>query len=229
MDTINSDLIYKKKYLKYKNKYINEKNKLYGGLTLKNGLYAFFCNENYAKTQGIICEPNKDAPSIYDINKKLSLNGYRLENNSKEIKLIIAADYLKSAASAAKDFIVDPLVFVGKVVGEIAIISLKIAFSPILILGNVMSGGGEDIQSGGNKSLPAIIPFTESWDLGNKKDLKEEKIKKLLIFMSGEKDVNNKDDIRPYILNNNNRIDCCIIIEVNRLLKNKYIKIFKKS
>jgi hypothetical protein len=213
MDTINSDLIYKKKYLKYKNKYINEKNKLYGGLTFKNGLYAFFCDEAYAKSQGINYEENKDAPSIFDLNNKLSLNGYRVENNSKELSLIISK--MLSIQNGFSE-ITDSLNFVGKVlINSIIVAPVVLVYNTSLDYSEVkkfiMANGKEDIKQK-NNNLPAKITLDSQLQLDSQ--LTVEYLKKINIIIN-------------YIKKKFIDINCCIIIEVNPVKKNKYKKIIR--
>jgi hypothetical protein len=114
-----NNLSYESKYLKYKKKYLELKKKLHGGEsnyidkfisanTDKNDywdnrinkfdlgsdkkLYALFCNEKYATKQGIEFKENKNAPSIDNLNKKLSGNCFVLENNQNQCFLIIDKD-----------------------------------------------------------------------------------------------------------------------------------------
>ena len=219
MEIRNNDLIYKKKYLKYKNKYINEKNKLHGGLTFKSGLYAFFCNEEYAKSQGIIYGKDNDAPSIFDLNNKLSLNGYRLENNSTEVTLLIS-----KTLAIQNGFLegVDTLKFVGKVLMNTIIASpvvitnlFTIDYSKVgeIIIADAKERNKEDKErtkediKQKNNGLPAKIRYTLPLKVDN---------------------INTMKNILTYInINYSNNINCCIIIDVNSLKRNKYINFFK--
>ena len=65
-----------------------KKNKYIGGITLKEGKYAFFVNKKkYIELFGEIIQ-GKNAPSIKDIEKNFNLSGYYLENNTKTLYLI---------------------------------------------------------------------------------------------------------------------------------------------
>jgi hypothetical protein len=75
-----------------------KKNKYIGGITLKEGKYAFFVNKKkYIELFGEIIQ-GKNAPSIKDIEKNFHLSGYYLENNTKTLYLIgwdNLSEYLK--------------------------------------------------------------------------------------------------------------------------------------
>jgi hypothetical protein len=68
--------------------YINKrsiKNKHFGGVTLMKGKYAFFVNKNkYINLFGNI-EKDKNAPSIKDIEKNFNLDGFYIENNTRNL------------------------------------------------------------------------------------------------------------------------------------------------
>jgi hypothetical protein len=92
-----SDLILKKKYYKYKSKYLDEKNKLRGGLTLKNGLYAFFTNKEYYNSNvksddKFMYKEKGSAPSIFNLRTKLPTGCYMLKNNTDKLELLQAPD-----------------------------------------------------------------------------------------------------------------------------------------
>ncbi len=65
-----------------------KKNKYIGGLTSMKGKYGFFCNKSqWIKLLGEVVENGK-APSISNIDEKLSEKGYRIENNTNILHFI---------------------------------------------------------------------------------------------------------------------------------------------
>lgn len=72
---------YYAKYLKYKNKYLELK----GGITLDNGDYAYFSKDLTYLKQG-------SAPSVGDIENKLSNIAYRIKYGTDELELIFNED-----------------------------------------------------------------------------------------------------------------------------------------
>jgi hypothetical protein len=68
---------YYAKYLKYKNKYLELK----GGLTLDSGKYAYFSKDITYLKQG-------SAPSVSEIDTKLSNKGYRVKYGTNKLELI---------------------------------------------------------------------------------------------------------------------------------------------
>ena len=80
-----SDDIYYQKYLKYKAKYLALKQE--GGLlTMKNGVYAFFCSANDANK---ICNSvMQKAPSVGEINRLLSKNAFVGKNGESKLTVV---------------------------------------------------------------------------------------------------------------------------------------------
>lgn len=206
----NLNLIYKKKYYKYKNKYLIEKNKLDGGLiTFKSGLFGFFVNECYAASIGINFDVGKDALSIYELNNKLHFNGYRMEHNSDILELLVDN---KHRTKKFMDFLM-PILFI-------------FAFFAIFAGGsgnlNFPSSSSSTISS---KFKTLIGRFTEKCkvDLNNDNEIIS-LIEKLIcnnlpfIFRFGKTGRTPEPNLN---------IDCCIIIDVNRLGKNKFKKIIR--
>jgi hypothetical protein len=65
-----------------------KKNNYIGGLTYMKGKYGFFCNKSeYKSLLGEVVQ-NSKAPSISNIDEKLSEKGYRIENNTNTLYLI---------------------------------------------------------------------------------------------------------------------------------------------
>ena len=205
----NLNLIYKKKYYKYKNKYLMEKNKLKGGLTFKSGLFCFFVNECYAASNGINFIEDKEAPSINELNNKLHFNGYRIENNSDTLELLVDNKH------RTKEFIelLEPILYV-------------FAFFAISAGG---SGSLRLPSSSSTRSNQNILlgRFIEKCKVDLNEDIEINLLMKKLInknlpflFRFGK----NRKQPDPTL-----NIDCCIIIEVNRLEKNKFKKIIRYS
>lgn len=83
----NQDDMYREKYLKYKAKYLELKQE--GGLlTLKNGIFAFFCSSDVANQ---ICSTvHGRSPSVAQLNQMLESYGttYRGKNGDRELTFV---------------------------------------------------------------------------------------------------------------------------------------------
>jgi hypothetical protein len=190
-----SDLIFKKKYYKYKSKYLDEKNKLTGGLTLKNGLYAFFTNKAYynynqALNNKFIYKEKESAPSIFDLRTKLATGCYMLENNTDKLELLQSPD--------TKDW--------------------HISSMPIIITSS-------DKRKIKGNDISSYFPQSKKVNLENDQEIIKlgQLINDLDLFLTFrvKRKVGANDAYKAYP---ERKIDYCLIIEVNNLFPNKYIK-----
>lgn len=115
-----SDDIYYEKYLKYKAKYLALKQE--GGLlTMKNGVYAFFCSMDDANK---ICNSVlKKAPSVGEINKFLSRNAFVGKNGESKLTIVrTSANQLGKTTSNIKKTISASSVVTGSrnVIGRVS-------------------------------------------------------------------------------------------------------------
>jgi hypothetical protein len=230
-------------------------NKMRGGITLKNGKYGFFCNykffEKYQINQKLdtlkIREEEKknisslnelsendnslttmyklqsklknvslpdysytNAPSVSQLNKELSLCGYRLENNTKTAKLI-----LSSSQEAHEG---DPASAIGMTFSNASKYSSAIVIAPLLFLtGANFKLNLKDDQSTANrtenqKELNAEIIFDQTINLDD-----DEQIQKVF------SDINKHEHLKFL------KINCCVVIDINPILSNKFIKMVKSN
>ena len=204
----NLEIFYKKKYYKYKNKYLIEKNKLDGGLiTFKSGLFGFFVNECYAASLDINFVKDADAPSIYELNNKLHLDGYRMENNSDTLELLVDNKY------RTREFmeILKPIMFVFGVIA-------------------IFAGGTSSLTmfNDSKKKTPKFtIPgrFIEKNKINLNKD--DEIISLLQNLVCYDLALFFRIVKTTKTLDPNKNIDCCIIIDVDRTGKNKFKRIVR--
>lgn len=91
---------YYEKYLKYKAKYMALKEQQGGLLTLKNGVYAFFCSAEIANA--ICAAIHGDAPSNAKLNEILEKSGvaYRGKNGDLELSIVKESSLKKTQAKA---------------------------------------------------------------------------------------------------------------------------------
>lgn len=239
--------IYKKK--NNKSRFIN-KNKMHGGITLKKGKYAFFCNkkffekykinskspinspinssddysikrenDNLPLPESYITLQNKlknmklpdfsynDAPSISQLNKELSLCGYRLENNTNAAKLILS--------SSQESHEGDPASTIGMTFRNASAISTAIVIAPVLFTAGIgfklNLKDGIDRTENQNK-LNAEIILDQNVNLED-----DEQIQKVFA------DINKHEHL------NFLKINCCVVIDINPILSNKFIKIINSN
>jgi hypothetical protein len=208
MSSLDNDF-YKKKYYKYKNKYINEKNKLSGGVTFKSGKYAFFCDDvflsSYNNKLFSNYKPDNDAPSISKINSELSLKGYRLENNTNVAKLLISRE------RSINEMEIDPKFSIGMILGGIAILPVLVVASTGFMMADA-AGLVKKInkRDDNQKKLNAEIILKKPINLDNDNEIQDV----LSIF--------DKNDLLKFL-----NINCCVVIDVNNVFSNKYIKVVK--
>jgi hypothetical protein len=193
-----SDLIFKRKYYKYKSKYLNEKNKLTGGLTLKNGLYAFFTNKSYYNSKQynndkFNYKEKENAPSIFDLRTRLATGCYMLENNTDKLELLQSMD--------TKDWHISDI--------------------PIII-----TSSDKEINVKGKKlNFSSYFPQSKKVNLENDQEIIKlgQLINDLDLFLSFrvKRTVGLNHISKEYP---NKKIDYCLIIEVNTVFPNKYIK-----
>ena len=207
MEKENKELFYKQKYFKYKYKYINQKNNLHGGLTLKSGLYAYFCNAEHAENNGIKFIKGGKTLSIFYLNNIFSMNGLRLENNTNMLTLIISnATAIKNGLKSVGE-VVKPALFIGAVIAGVVI--LPIAFLGAGLKAIAHHGGNDKVGTG----LPAEIKLENitSFDENNY----TEKLKPIL------------DDLNPKYKFGGKPINCCLVIKVNPFISNEFKGIIK--
>lgn len=207
----NLDLFYKKKYYKYKNKYLIEKNKLDGGLiTFKSGLFGFFVNECYAASMDINFDEGKDAPSINTLNNKLHANGLRIKNNSDTLELLVNNKH------RTKQFMKDIEPF-------FIILGIFTIFVGGVSMYNVPSSSNTTTTKTHKYTLYRAYIEKCKVNLNRNSEiisLMETFICRNIPFnFRWNKSLNSPDP--------NINIDCCIIIEVNRLGKNKFKRIVR--
>lgn len=91
---------YYEKYLKYKAKYMALKEQQGGLLTLKNGVYAFFCSADIANA--ICTAVHGDSPSNAKLNETLEKAGvaYRGKNGDVELSIVKESSLKKTQAKA---------------------------------------------------------------------------------------------------------------------------------
>jgi hypothetical protein len=240
--------IYKKNN---KSRFIN-KNKMHGGITLKKGKYAFFCNKKFFekykinskldtlkfkevekkenaslnelsendnsfitinKLQGKLANVSlpdysyTNAPSVSELNKELSLCGYRLENNTNTAKLI-----LSSSQEAHEG---DPASTVGMIFRNASAISTVIVIAPVLLTAGIgfklNLKDGIDRTENQNK-LNAEIIFEQSVNLDD-----DEQIQKVFVEI-------NKHEHLKFL-----KINCCVVIDIHPILSNKFIKVVNSN
>jgi len=121
-----SDDIYYQKYLKYKAKYLALKQE--GGLlTMKNGVYAFFCSADDADK--ICTTVTKKAPSVAEINRILSKNAFVGKNGDSKLTIVrtSANQVAKATSNVGKSISASNLVTSSrKLVGRVKDISRAI-------------------------------------------------------------------------------------------------------
>lgn len=241
--------IYKKK--NNKSRLIN-KNKMRGGITLKKGKYAFFCNKKFfekykinskldtlkikereekdnslknelsendnsfitinklrekAKNAILTDYSDTNAPSISQLNKELSLCGYRLENNTNTAKLI-----LSSSQEAHEG---DPASTVGMIFRNASAISTVIVIAPVLLtagIGFKLNLKDSIDRTENQNKLNAEIIFEQNVNLDD-----DEQIQNVFVEI-------NKQDHLKFL-----KINCCVVIDINPILSNKFIKVVNSN
>lgn len=236
-----------------KSRFIN-KNKMHGGITLKKGKFAFFCNykffEKYKINQkldnSVVKEEEKkenssfnelskndnplitlyklqgklqnvnlpdysylNAPSVGQLNKELSLCGYRLENNTNTAKLI-----LSSSQEAHEG---DPASAIGMTFRNVSKYGSAVVITPLLFLSGLKVKLNSIEQSSierteNQKELNAEIIFDKNINLDD-----DEQIQKVFV------DINNHEHLKFL------KINCCVVIDINPIFSNKFIKIVKSN
>lgn len=169
--------IYYAKYLKYKNKYLELKNNSGGGMfsaLTKDDEYTFFSSHDKFKNlfkkypielddKGKVKEGQK-APGLTDVEKVLSLGGYRIKKGSDELKFVvsdmdkvkIAGNKFVDGAGVAVNITGEVLLGVGKLglaVGE------GLLKSPLFIMS--LLRGGADTKT---VELPKSIKISKPYD-----------------------------------------------------------------
>ena len=225
---------------------------MHGGITLKKGKYAFFCNKKFFEKYKINSELDtlkikerekkdnssinelsendnpliimyklqgklknielpdfsyNDAPSISQLNKELSLCGYRLENNTNSAKLILS--------SSQESHEGDPVSTIGMTFRNASAISTVIVIAPVLLTAGIgfklNLKDGIDRTENQNK-LNAEIILEQDVNLED-----DEQIQKVFVEI-------NKHDHLKFL-----KINCCVVIDINPILSNKFIKIVNSN
>jgi hypothetical protein len=243
--------IYKKNN---KSRFIN-KNKMRGGITLKKGKYGFFCNykffekyqinsklreykikeeekeinssnNEFSKNDNLVTLAYKlqdkannvslsdysytNAPSVSQLNKELSLCGYRLENNTNTAKLI-----LSSSQEAHEG---DPASAIGMTFRNASKYSSAIVIVPFLVLTganfklNLKDDESTLKRTENQNKLNAEIIFDQNINLDD-----DEQIQKVF------SDINKHEHLKFL------KINCCVVIDINPIFSNKFIKIVNSN
>jgi hypothetical protein len=234
----------RRKLLTKNRKSRRSQNKLKGGITFKTGKYGFFCNkETYNKLFGNVVK-GEDAPSINKLNSQLSLKGYRLENNSGVAKLIISNG--ERALNAAN--------LIGNTIGYTLVSPFLIG---IVLLGVGLSFTDKEkalrkkqeiaartTSSYKHGQLDRILDKGLNAEIGYYKGLKpppkdvpqnqesKTEVPPTLVSVNLDNDTEIKEFIDVFISLTHLqklKIDCCVVINVNRFSANTYDRIVDKN
>ena len=181
----------------------NKQKKYIGGITMESGLYAIFVNKKrWEELFGQVAE-GKNAPSISDIYEKLHDKAYLIKNETRELHLIGAYNKEKPHTAKLTRHCVDWIGFGSP------------DDNPVKVCRAAHIGHKEEectITRRGNKSCSNIsvgIRLNE-----------ETVIQDILTLIQNVRLFSVSDDVKNYL-----NVDCCVLINVNRLIKNKYVKL----
>ena len=181
----------------------NKQKKYIGGITMESGLYAIFVNkERWIELFGQVAE-GKNAPSLADIYEKLHDKAYLIRNSSRQLHLIGAYNKKKPHTTELTRHCLD--VQFGDPEYNDRIPQCRAAH-----IGHQQEECTYTRR--GNKSCINIsvgIRLNE-----------ETVIQDILTLIQNVRLFSVTDDVKNYL-----NVDCCVLINVNRLIKNEYVKL----
>lgn len=190
------DEVYRLKYLKYKNKYLELKQQRGGLVTLKSGVYLYLTNAETLKSKFAL-RKNGDAPSVSDLNDKLSFS-YRVGKGETKLEKLKNFDDRFARG-------LDKTVKVASTVGSA---TLKIASTAVL----------ESMASGSTLG-------SQDYSSGSVDDSVSNNIRTDIMFDGTLRNIKQYLDIVNS--QSKNKVDVGLVIQVNQFGKNKVLGLHK--